>query len=320
MSPLSEPDLSAMDARARRLLAMVNLGGPHDAARVTPAERRASFAKLMQFSASPNSDIAAEDVRMAGCGGATVALRLYTPRTIVGRSAGLVYFHGGGLVAGSLETHDRLCRRLAGDVGCRIVAVDYRLAPEHPFPAAIIDALAATRWCLRHAVRLGLERDAIGVAGDSGGATLAAIVAQVLGRRGAIKAQVLLCPVLVAGEATASRRAFASGFLLDAATMARDLDHYAPTRPLADPRLSPLHAPDLADLPPAVIHTAGYDPLVDEGRLYAARLAQAGTPVIDRCHADLVHHFYALDAMIPAAGAALAQIAEDVRSALAAVR
>ena len=307
-----------MDPRARRLLAMVNLGA-RDAALVTPAERRESFMRLMRFSAAPADEIKTENMRMEGCGG-PIALRLYTPKDIAGPGAGLIYFHGGGLVAGSLDTHDNLCRRLAGDIGCRLVAIDYRLAPEHPFPAAIIDALAATRWCRRHAARLGLDRGAIGVAGDSAGATLAAVVAQVLGRRGAIKAQVLLCPVLVAAEQSASRRAFETGFLLDAATMARDLDHYAPTRPLDDPRLSPLRARDLAGLPPAVIHTAAYDPLVDEGHAYAACLATAGTPVTYRCHASLVHHFYALDALLPAAGAALAQIAEDARQVLAPVR
>ncbi len=313
---MSQPDFSAMDPRARRLLAMVNLGGTHDAAHVTPAERRTSFAKLMRFSTAPPGGVAAEDLVISSCGG-SMKLRLYKPENAADKSAGLIYFHGGGLVAGSLNTHDNLCRRLADAAGCRVVAVDYRLAPEDPFPAAIIDALTAARWCIRHADRFGLRRDAIGVAGDSGGATLAAIVSQVLGRRGAIKAQVLLCPVLDCGSPSASRRAFATGFLLDAATIARDLVHYAPTRPLDDPRLSPLRARNLAGLPPAVIHTAAFDPLVDEGAAYAARLAAAGTPVTYRCHASLVHHFYALDAMIPAAAEALAQIAADTRAALA---
>ena len=311
----AQPDLSAMDPRARRLLAMVNLGGPRDAARVTPAERRRSFAKLMRFSAAPPEGVAAKNLVIARCGGKT-RLRLYMPDKAAKESAGLVYFHGGGLVAGSLDTHDNLCRRLADAAGCRVVAVDYRLAPEHPFPAAIIDALTATRWCIRHAERLGVRHDAIGVAGDSGGATLAAIVSQVLGRRGAIKAQVLLCPVLDCGSPSASRRAFATGFLLDAATIARDLVHYAPTRSLDDPRLSPLRTQNLNDVPPAVIHTAAFDPLVDEGAAYAARLVAAGTPVTYRCHASLVHHFYALDAMIPAAAEALARIAADTRAAL----
>jgi acetyl esterase/lipase len=306
-----------MDPRARRLLAMIALGGPHEAGQVTPAERRASFAKLMRFSAAPARPVSTRDLTMP-CRRRPLALRLYTPEGVADESAGLVYFHGGGLVAGSLDTHDNLCRGLADAIGCRILAVDYRLAPEHPFPAAIVDALAATRWCLRHAPRLGMVPGAIGVAGDSGGATLAAVVAQVLGRRGRLKTQVLLCPVLDCGPPSVSRRAYAAGFLLDASTMAQDLSHYAPRRALSDPRLSPLRAANLSGLPRAVIHTAAFDPLVDEGAAYAARLAAAGTPVTYRCHASLVHHFYALDAMIPAAGTALAQIAADAREALTA--
>ena len=246
----------------------------------------------------------------------TINLRVYAPEGLAAPSAGLVYFHGGGLVAGGLETHDALCRTLAHEAGCRIVAVDYRLAPENPFPAAVADALVATRHVLRHAAGLGLDPARIGVGGDSGGGTLAAIVGQVLRGRG-LKAQVLLCPALDFAVASEARQRFASGFLLDAATIAADLVHYAPNRPLEDPRISPLRAKHLAGLPTTVLHTAGFDPLVDEGVAYAGRLAAAGVDVRHHCHAALVHHFYALERIVPAARIALSRIAADIAAALA---
>lgn len=301
-----------MDPQARRFLAMVALGAREAIPGID--ERRLAFTKLMQLSKPPVAVLKVDDMPIVGRH--TIMLRLYAPEGLAAPGAGLVYFHGGGLVAGGLDTHDALCRTLAHEARCRIVAVDYRLAPEHPFPAAVRDALVATRHVLRHAAAFGLDPARIGVGGDSGGGTLAAIVAQVLrGRR--LKAQVLLCPALDFAEASGSRRRFSSGFLLDAATIAADLVHYAPNRPLEDPRVSPLRAEHLAGLPTTVLHTAGFDPLVDEGAAYARRLVDAGVDVRHRCHAALVHHFYALDGIVPAARAALAEIAADIAVALA---
>ncbi len=310
---MSESDLSAMDRQARRFLAMVSLGAT-DAAQISPDRRRRSFEQLMRFAKRPATEVGRRDTTMTSCGH-DVALRVYTPVPAHPTMPGLIYFHGGGLVAGSLDTHEPMCLTLAQESGCRIVAVGYRLAPEHPFPAAILDALGAARWITRHAADFGLARDAIGVGGDSGGATLAAIVCQKQPRR--FKAQVLLCPVLDAAGCFASRRAFADGFLLDAATMAQDLAHYAPQRPLADPWVSPLQAASLDGLPPTVIHTAGFDPLCDEGAAYATRLEAAGVAVDHTCHATLIHHFYGLAGMIPAAVPAISAIAADIRRALA---
>lgn len=313
---MSEIDLSAMDPQARRFLAMVAVGAVPDA---TPdaARRRASFERLMRFSRPPAADIATRELRIVGR--PTIAARGYAPADLQAPSAGLVYLHGGGLVAGSLETHDALCRTLAHEARVRVVAVDYRLAPEHPFPAAIVDALRATRWVLRNAGDLDIAPDRVAVGGDSGGGTLAAVVAQIMAgiRPGALRAQVLLCPLLDFAEASASRRRLAEGFLIDASTIAADLVHYAPQRPLEDRRVSPLRARRLAHLPTTVLHTAGFDPLVDEGAAYARRLAAAGVDVRYRCHAALVHHFYALDGVVAAAKAALAEIGRDVAGALA---
>ena len=170
---------------------------------------------------------------------------------------------------------------------------------------------------LRNAEWFGMDPGRIAVGGDSGGGTLAAIVCQVLGRRGRLRGQILLCPALDFAEASASRRRFAEGFLLDAATLAADLVHYAPQRPLEDRRISPLRAGDFAGLPTTILHTAAFDPLVDEGRAYAHRLAEAGVDVRHRDHDALVHHFYALNGIVPAAQVALAGIADDIAAVLA---
>ena len=205
-----------------------------------------------------------------------------------GVGPGLVYFHGGGFVAGDLDTHDALCRSLAVGAGCRVVSVDYRLAPEHRFPAAVDDAVAATADVRNRARDLAIDPDRLAVGGDSAGGTLATLTAAALGARVAL--QLLLCPVLDAEPRTASRQVFRAGYLLDAAMMARDLGDYAPAGPdPADPRLSPLRAAALAGMPRALIHTAEFDPLRDEGALYAERLAAEGVSVAHRCHAGMIH-------------------------------
>lgn len=309
-----EADLSAMDPQARRFLAMVGLAGAHDGD-VSPAARRDSFARLMRYSRAPEAAITTENYGVAICGFA-IGLRTYAPAEAPCPSPALVYFHGGGLVAGSLDTHDALCRTLAIEARCRIVAVEYPLAPEHPFPAAIFAALAATRWALKKADALEIDGRAIGVGGDSGGATLATIVARLF-RRGILKAQLLLCPVMDFADVSASKRAFGTGFLLDTSTMTRDLVHYAPRRPLDDPFVSPLRAKDFARMPPTIVHTAGFDPLRDEGVAYVDRLRDAGVEVRHTDHPALLHHFYGLTGVIPAARPALSRIAADLAQALA---
>ncbi len=311
-----------LDPQAERLMAMLGAGRRSDAAAITAEERRRSFAALMRLAGRPPAVDPVAEIEVAGAEGPLPA-RLYTP--VAGGAEplpGLVFFHGGGLVAGDLDTHDALCRGLAAGAGCRVVAVGYRLAPEHPFPAAVEDAAAALADVLARAAALGLRADAIAVGGDSAGATLAAVAARtVSGPRPALL--LMLCPVLDAVPAadpaagTPSRRAFAEGYLLDAGLMRRDLADYAPGTPdLANPRLSPLRAPDLSGLPPTHIHAAEFDPLRDEGALYAGRLAAAGVAVAHRCHPGMIHHFYGLTGFIPAARVALAGIAADLGRAL----
>jgi acetyl esterase/lipase len=248
-------------------------------------------------------------------------VRVYTPFGAVDeRLPGLVYFHGGGGVFGSIETHDGLCRMLANASQCRVLSVDYRLAPEHPFPAAFEDSYTAVTEVFEQATAFGLRPDRIGVGGDSAGAALAAAVCQrAKQEKGpSIALQLLLCPALDIGTESESRRILAEGYFLDKATIDWTLKHYCPEAlNLADPRLSPLRAADMSCLPPAVIHTAEFDPLLSEGRAYADRLERAGIKLRYTCHLGMIHHFYGMADAIPHARVAVASIGADIREALA---
>lgn len=306
----------SLDPRARRLLDMLALGGRLRAAPMSAAERRAGFAALMALARPPAVPGTVEDVRVQGAAGRLPA-RLYRPASGGDeRGAGLVFFHGGGLVAGDLDTHDGLCRRLSAESGARIVAVAYRLAPEHRFPAAVEDAVMATRSVIGGAAGFGIDPARLGVGGDSAGATLATIAAGAW--RTALRVQLLLCPVLDLVTRRPSRLAYGEGFMLDQAVMDRDLaDYLPPDQEAADPRVSPIFRGDLAGLPPALIHTAECDPLRDEGFAYAAALAAAGVVVRHTDHAGMIHHFLGLEGVLPAARPALAAIGAELRAGLA---
>ncbi len=305
-----------LDPRAKRLLDMLALGAPTDPGLATAAERRAGFRALMALSRTPVPIGSVEDRVLDGPGGA-LPVRRYTPAGVPDPLlSGLVFFHGGGLVAGDLDTHDRLCRMLANAGRCRIVAVDYRLAPEYRFPAAIEDAVAATRAVAAQAEALGIDPGRLAVGGDSAGGTLAILAATSAREAGgpALRFMLLLCPVLDLSARRPSRLAFGRGFLLDQATMDRDLADYLVTgAAVSDPRVSPLLAETLAGLPPCLIHTAEYDPMRDEGQAYAERLEQAEVAVRHTCHAGMIHHFFGLDGLIPAAAAALQGIGAEMR-------
>ena len=223
---------------------------------------------------------------------------------------------------GDLDTHDCLCRILANESGCRLVSVDYRLAPEHPFPAAVEDACAATAWIAAHAAELAIEPTCLAVAGDSAGGTLAAVVCQTAKGSGfKIALQVLLCPVTDIAADNQSRRKFAEGYFLEGPLMSWAGTHYLPSGvDLNDPRLSPLRAPDLSGLPPAHIHTAGFDLLRDEGKAYADALERAGVRVHHVCHEHMIHHFYAMGGAIPYARTALKTVGDDIKAVLTPVK
>ncbi len=246
-----------------------------------------------------------------------IRVRIYTPADApAGLLRGLVYFHGGGLVAGGLDTHDAICRILCNETGSRLIAVDYRLAPEHPFPAAVTDSYAATKWVIANAKMLRIAPGEVAVGGDFAGATLAAVVSQMVCRLlgESLAWQLLLCPIMDYTAQTVSRLTCAPNNLINQAMMDHDLSFYLPLGVApADPRVSPLQADDLHGLPPAFIHTAEFDPLRDEGKMYADRLAAAGVAVRYTCHAGMVHLFYALGRAVPYASTALGQIGRDIR-------
>jgi acetyl esterase/lipase len=248
-----------------------------------------------------------------------LAVRIYRPAAVAAPAPALVYFHGGGLVAGSLDTHDPVCRSLSNAAGCVLLSVDYRLAPEYPFPAAIADGCHATVWAATHAQELGIDRNRIGVCGDSAGATLAAVVCQTLVTTGEARLalQFLLCPIMDFCAATGSRRDYATGYLVDQATLDHDLKHYlgADGDP-SHPRISPSRVADVSGLPPTCIHTAEFDPLRDEGAAYAERLRQAGVPTTYRCHSGMIHLFYGMGALIPYAATAYQLMGTDIRTML----
>jgi len=309
----------SLDPQVRRFLDRLAAAAPRAAGELTVAERRASIERLVSLGGEPEAVARIEKRSIPGPAG-TLRIWTYTPAGArIGLLPGLVYFHGGGFVAGSLDTHDGVCRSLANASGCRLVSVDYRLGPEARFPAAVEDACAATRWVADHATQLGIDPSRLGVCGDSAGATLAAVVAQTLGAAGQprLALQFLLCPILDYRAETASWAAFGSGHFLDRDTLEHDLRHYLGEQAdPGDPRISPLRAPRLEGLPPACIHTAECDPLRDEGADYVARLEKAGVSASYHCHSGMIHLFYALGAVIPYGAEAYRQMGADIRALL----
>jgi acetyl esterase/lipase len=231
-----------------------------------------------------------------------------------------VYFHGGGWTTGSIDTHDRVCRRFAAVGDVAVLSVEYRLAPEHPYPQALEDAVCAIRYVADNAQRFGIDPARLGACGESAGGTLVASACQLLApaARDMLALQLLICPILDYGGTSASRREFAKGFLVDAETLAHDLRHCLPAgMDAADPRISPLRAQNLAGLPPTIVHTAECDPLRDEGEAYYSRLEHSGGALSYTCHPGMIHLFYGLGGVIPYARIAIEKFGNEIRAALA---
>jgi acetyl esterase len=280
---------------------------------------REMFAGMMQMIGPQGVPIGkVENLNAPGPHG-DIPLRVYTP-VAAGADAlpVLIYFHGGGFVIGDLETHDGLCRQFANEGGLRVIAVDYRLAPEHKFPAALDDAFAAVQWIEKHASELGIDANHIAVGGDSAGGALAAEITQLAKAKGAPKIafQLLMFPVTQIGKETASLREYAVGYFLDKATLDWFFGHYIPDgTDKADTRVSPLNA-DLKGLPPAYVMLGGYDPLHDEGLAYAKKLQDAGVKVEIADYEGMVHCFIYMQAVLPQAVGAVTTAAKAVRAGL----
>jgi acetyl esterase/lipase len=296
-----------MEARVGRVM------NPEDA-RIARASMRRGVA-LMDGPTLPVDEV--DDLLVAG----DLPARRYAmsggPRPL------LMFLHGGGWVAGDLETHDRFCRRVAREADAVVVAVDYRLAPEHPFPQAIDDAERAWADVARRAASLGADPDRLAVGGDSAGGNLSAVLCQ-RQRDGAAPGptpalQVLIYPATDFRREAPSHREFATGLLLTEDSITKYKAHYSAPDDL-DPRVSPLLHPDLSQLPPAIVATAGFDPLRDEGESYAEALQAAGVPVERLDEAGLVHGYLQLDHAIPAAHAAVTALLAAIRRGLSSRR
>jgi len=260
-----------------------------------------------------------EERTVAGPGG-DILLRIYTPVAAAGGPLpALVYFHGGGWVIGSLDTHDSLCRSLANDAGCKVVSVDYRLAPEHPFPAAFEDCFAATQWVEKNASEIGVDPNRIAVGGDSAGGNLAAAVALLARdqKTPSLAFQLLIYPVVDVAMDTESYKANAKGYLLEADWMKWFIDHYAKPEEYDDFRLAPTRAKSLAGVAPAYVVTAGYDVLRDEGRIYADKLKAAGVSVEYVNYEGMIHGFFGQRTAVDVSREAVKAAAKALKDALA---
>ncbi|MBV9330432.1 MAG: alpha/beta hydrolase [Alphaproteobacteria bacterium] len=287
----------------------------------SPTEGRTAFAGLLDLVGPKGVPIGrSENVTAPGPAG-PIPLRIYTP-VAAGAEAlpALVYFHGGGFVIGDLDTHDGICRLIANESGCRVVAVHYRLAPEHKYPAAPEDAFAATSWIAANASKLAIDANRIGVGGDSAGGALAATVAQMAKAQSTpkISFQLLMFPVTQIGSETSSLREYSVGYFLERKTLDWFYAHYLPdgVDPKADTRISPLRSSDFEGLPPAYIMLGGFDPLHDEGASYAQKLRDAGVQVTVADYREMVHCFVYLQTILPQAHDALIAAAAAVRKGL----
>ncbi len=303
---MSAAPVMAIDPDARRLLDLIRKAGRPPFEALSPADARTAYAASWEVMQSPGGEVASvEDRQIPGPGG-PLAIRIYRGLGTAAEAAlpCLLFLHGGGWVIGNLDSHDRMCRRLATVAQICVVAVDYRLAPEHPFPAALDDAAAALRWVADHAQALKILASALGVGGDSAGGNLAAALALVArdGAWPALACQALLYPVLDLVADSASYRRVVSDAPLTAATMHYFIGHYTPeAASRLDWRASPLRAPRLDGLPPALVLTVAHDPLCDEGRAYAQRLDDAGVRVTALHLNDQTHGLLGQGKFVPAA-------------------
>jgi acetyl esterase len=312
-------DGQALAPGTQLMLRLLELDGEEDIATVTPEQTRAARRRSADlFGARERRLGPVRDVVIDG--DVPLPARHYAPPP-GGGSELIVFFHGGGFVFGDLDTHDGLCRMLAAHVGVHVLAVDYRLAPEHPFPAAAEDAHAALRWARANAAALGADPARVAVAGDSAGGNLAAVACQAARAAGEPQPalQLLIYPVTRFGSSYPSRELFGDGFFLTNSRMEWFDSHYLggdPQRAL-DPRASPLLSDGLAGLAPAIVATAAFDPLRDEGEAYAEALRDAGVPVLTRRFDGLIHGFVSAAGVSRDAREAVLELAGATRALLA---
>jgi acetyl esterase len=308
-----------LDPQAKTLLDTLAGMGTPPLYTLSVADGRKVMEGLAALGGEPEAVSKVEDREIPGPLGA-IPIRIYTP-TGNGPFPILVFFHGGGWVIGDINSHDALCRSLTNAVGCVTVSVDYRLAPEHKFPAAPEDCYAATRWVAANAASFNGDPQRIAVGGDSAGGNLAAVVPLMIRERGGpiLVYQLMIYPATDYFPDNASMRENANDYFLTVDDMHWFMNHYLTSEDDAkNPYLSPIKAKDLKGLPPAKVITAEFDPLRDEGEMYAARLKEAGVPVVVKRYDGMIHGFFSMSAMLDQGKKALEDAAAGLRTAFAA--
>jgi acetyl esterase len=308
-----------LDVTLKAMLDQIAATGAPDIGELPPEVGRPVYSQILTAGDLPPADVKTANRSIPGPAG-PIPVRVYNPREAVAGARGLIlYCHGGGFVLGDLDTYDAVCRAICEESGCVVVSVDYRLAPEHPFPAAVEDCHAALAWVAAHAAELGGDPERIAVCGDSAGGNLAAVLALLAREKGpAIRYQVLIYPVTTAmpGDLP-SHNAFGEGYILSLKAMRAFTGHYFGGADRApDFRGAPLLADDLSGLPPALILVGGYDVLRDDGVAYANRLIDAGVPATLVEYAGLSHGFINMAATLPGGRLALDQVGSALRLAL----
>jgi acetyl esterase len=306
-----------LDPQAQALIDLMRERGVPPTHTLSPTDARRFYLERRSFSQPAAPEVAAVQALDA----AGVPLRSYRPAGSVAAAAlpALVYFHGGGWTIGDLDTHDVLCRQLCNASGCAVISVDYRLGPEHRFPAAVDDCVAATRWVHSQADALHIDAQRIAVGGDSAGGNLSAVVALALRDAGEafLKYQLLIYPATDQRALAPSHTSNGQGYLLTADSIAYYRGHYiAGAAQWSDWRASPLLAKSHAHLPPALVLTAGYDPLRDEGLQYANALSAAGVTAQYVCFERQLHGFITMGRVIDEANLAVELCAAALRRAL----
>jgi acetyl esterase len=307
-----------LDPQAQTLLDQLALMPAIPMAEQTPDGLRASFAMLAALAGEPDPVAKIEDRSIPGPAG-EIPVRIYTPDAPSdgGPLPVVLFFHGGGFVIGNLDTHDSACRELANGTPAIVVSVDYRLAPEHPYPAAPDDCFAAVKWAQAHAGELGGDPARLAVAGDSAGGNLAAVISLMARDAGGppLRAQILVYPATDLTMSHPSIDENGEGYLLTKETMHWFMGHYQPD--VSHTKASPMAADNLSGLPPALVITGEFDPLRDEGEAYADRLRQAGVPVVHTRYDGMIHGFFGLRAIFDASTKAMDEATRALRDAFA---
>ncbi len=308
-----------LDPQAKLLIEKAEAAGNPELYELDPHAARKQFLELSKaVDVKPMNVGSVENQLIPGPAG-KIALRFYRPTGVQGNAPALIYFHGGGWVIGDLDTHDGICRWICSQSGCVVASVDYRMAPEHKFPAPLEDCLAATFWIAENGEALGIDTARIAIGGDSAGGNLAAVVSQQARDQGgpSIAYQLLIYPATDLTMSEASHQELAEGYRLTKPLMEWFIGHYLHNESdRTDPRVSPLFCDDLNGLPKALVITAGFDPLRDEGIRYADELSSSGVETTHVCYDGMIHGFFSMGGWLEKSREALDYTSQRLAEAL----